>query len=217
MQWHFAAIALIPALVIVTLTLYDRARYRRLVSRLPATASVTAPRHNRRPVRLSGKWYDPLLLSGWASASAGVIHGGVFAAHDVEDHVCGAFFLLLLVLQLGWSALVLTRATVQLLRTGAAMNVGIVALWAYSRTFGLPFGPNAGLTEGIGPLDVVATLLELGIVILALGLTPGPWNGGPTTASSATPAHGSPPLPATAPWTACATPRCRPPSSRRFT
>jgi hypothetical protein len=40
-------------------------------------------------------------------------------------------------------------------------NAAVVVLWAQTRFVGLPIGPDAGTTEGIGVLDLVATTAEV--------------------------------------------------------
>jgi hypothetical protein len=47
---------------------------------------------------------------------------------------------------------------------GIVGNGAMVAVWAVSRTAGLPIGPEPWTPEAIGALDVVATGLELFIV-----------------------------------------------------
>ena len=46
----------------------------------------------------------------------------------------------------------------------------LVALWAVSRTAGLPIGPGAWMPEPVQTLDVSATVLELVLVAGALVL-----------------------------------------------
>lgn len=44
---------------------------------------------------------------------------------------------------------------------------GLLALWALSRTAGLPLGPQAWEAEPAELLDVVAGVAELGIIVVA--------------------------------------------------
>ena len=41
-------------------------------------------------------------------------------------------------------------------------------LWLYSRTVGLPFGPEAGVPEPLGLADCAACALELGTLLAAV-------------------------------------------------
>jgi hypothetical protein len=52
-----------------------------------------------------------------------------------------------------------------LLWAGLLGNALIVLLWLFTRTAGIPFaGPRAGEVLGVGVLDVLAVLLELGVI-----------------------------------------------------
>ena len=44
---------------------------------------------------------------------------------------------------------------------GLALNLALVAVWAISRTRGLPVGPDAFQPEAVGPLDLQSTVDEL--------------------------------------------------------
>jgi hypothetical protein len=77
--------------------------------------------------------------------------------------------------------LVYRRPSAGWLGAGIFVSVGVIAVWAVSRTAGLPLGPEAGSPEPVGFADVGATLDELALVILAAALllgrarTPGLW------------------------------------------
>ena len=49
------------------------------------------------------------------------------------------------------------------------INLGAVVVWVWSRSWGLPIGPDPGVPEALGPADVISSLLEIG---LALALLP---------------------------------------------
>ena len=50
------------------------------------------------------------------------------------------------------------------------MSAGPLLVWLYSRTLGLPFGPDAGIPEAVGIPDVVCCALEIGTLIAAVVL-----------------------------------------------
>jgi hypothetical protein len=50
---------------------------------------------------------------------------------------------------------------------GFALSAGLLALWALSRTAGLPIGPEAWEAEPAELLDVAAGVAEFGIILLA--------------------------------------------------
>lgn len=91
---------------------------------------------------------------------AGVIH--FMAVGDHREHaLIAAFFVATALAQVGWAVAMFLRPSRLLLLAGVAGNLGIVALWAITRTTGLPFIPGAEAPEPVGMRDVAATLLEV--------------------------------------------------------
>jgi diguanylate cyclase (GGDEF)-like protein len=109
-------------------------------------------------------------LLALGSLDAGLIHAGVCPEHFREATVLGVFFLVVATLQLAWAAAVLTRASRGLLFAGAAGNAAVVAVWAVSRTFGVPVGPNPWRPEAVGVFDVLAVIAEVAVTVGALWL-----------------------------------------------
>jgi hypothetical protein len=68
--------------------------------------------------------------------------------------------------QVAWAVACIVRPTRALAALGLIVNAGIVIVWAWSRSFGLPLGPNAGRPEPIGFVDGVATFFEVALVVL---------------------------------------------------
>lgn len=58
--------------------------------------------------------------------------------------------------------------SLRVLRVGVLVNVGTIAVWAVSRTVGLPFGPNAGVPEPVSRIDLAAGVLEVMVCAAAL-------------------------------------------------
>jgi hypothetical protein len=72
----------------------------------------------------------------------------------------GAFFVAIAALQVMYSmALAVGRPNGTLLWVGIAGNALVIALWAVTRTLGIPFGPMAGEVLPVGLLDSVAQIL----------------------------------------------------------
>lgn len=100
-----------------------------------------------------------------ACAGAAVVHFAHAPAHLDENALHGAFFL-----AVGWAQLAIafalarwsTRRTTWI--AAAAVDAGVVAVWVLTRTVGLP-GDDP---EAVGFPDVLATVLELGVVVAAL-------------------------------------------------
>jgi hypothetical protein len=82
--------------------------------------------------------------------------------------------------QLGWGVLVLMRPSRPLLALGAMVQLDVIALWAVTRTVGLPFGPDKGQPEAVAFVDVFCSVLELitvlaAVVVLAPKLANATW------------------------------------------
>lgn len=111
--------------------------------------------------------------AGWVAAAcsigAAIIHLAVIEEHLAEYVPFGIAFALLAIFQLAWPLAYLRRPTRSLALVAVAINLGAVVVWVWSRTLGLPIGPEPGVPEAVGPADVISSLLEIG---LALALLP---------------------------------------------
>ena len=108
------------------------------------------------------------------SFGAAAIHLWVVPEHAAEYQPYGIAFLVAAVIQGWWAATYLRRRPDWLLRGGIVLNAGVVAVYAWSRIVGLPWGPVPGVPEQVGGADVVATLFELALIaILVVQLRPG--------------------------------------------
>lgn len=100
------------------------------------------------------------LLVGALVASA-AIHAAVIPEHLTEWKAAGLFFTLLTAGELFVACLLLGRPRrTDALFAAAAISIGPLLLWLYSRTIGLPFGPEPGTPEGVGVPDCLACTLE---------------------------------------------------------
>jgi hypothetical protein len=106
--------------------------------------------------------------AGFASLGAGLVHLAVVQEHLAEWWVYGVFFAVTGAAQILWGLGALARDRAPFLRLVAAGNIALVALWATTRTVGIPIGPEPWTTEAVGRADVLCVVLELGTV-LALG------------------------------------------------
>jgi hypothetical protein len=97
------------------------------------------------------------------------IHTAVIAGHFAEWWAEGVFFLGLSVLEGALAVALLLAPARRTCQAAVLASVGTIAVWAWSRTTGLPIGPEAGYPEAVGRADVVATLLE---ALTALALAP---------------------------------------------
>lgn len=100
----------------------------------PAPTTVPVPLEHGRPALLT------VPLAAVASLAAAGIHAAVAPSHLDERTLFGAFFIAAAVVQCAWAAAVLDRPSAWVLRVGLHLNAALIALWAITRTVGLPFG-----------------------------------------------------------------------------
>jgi Domain of unknown function (DUF202) len=120
---------------------------------------------NERTVGRYLRW----LLAAF-SLGAGVIHFAVSGDHYDLSWAHGTFFAVVAWLQLSWAVAVVMRPTRLVLRAGVLLNVGVLAVWAMSRVWGVPIGPDAWTPEDVALADAISSACELGIVALALAV-----------------------------------------------
>ena len=118
--------------------------------------------------RTVGRYLRWLLAA--LSLGAGVIHFAVSGEHYELSWAHGTFFAVVAWLQLSWAVAVVVRPTRWLLAAGALLNAGILGVWAVSRVWGVPIGPDAWTPEAVGWSDALSSVCELGIVALALAV-----------------------------------------------
>jgi hypothetical protein len=104
------------------------------------------------------------------SAGAGVIHFAVSGGHFDVAWTHGAFFAVVAWGQLAWAVGVILRPSRRLLTAGVILNAGIVGVWAVSRIWGVPVGPEAWTPEPVSLADALSSGFEAGIVVLSLAV-----------------------------------------------
>ena len=126
----------------------------------------------QEPPRSRLTWPIPATYSALAvtSLAAAGIHFAVMGDHFAEYFLFGLFFSVVAWLQALWALGVVVAPTRPLLLAGLVGNAVVVVVWVVSRTTGLPIGPDAGTPEPVAFLDVLSTLLEIGIVIAIAAL-----------------------------------------------
>src|SRR5262245_6893562 len=108
--------------------------------------------------------YSALAVTSLATAG---IHFAVMGEHFREYTAYGIFFSLVAWFQALWALGVVVSPTRPLLTTGLIVNAAVVVIWVVSRTAGLPIGPEPGTAEPAAFLDILSTVLEIGIVVVA--------------------------------------------------
>ena len=139
-------------------------RLQSAVIRQPATTAAD-PRRSRV--------VDLRLLAAAGFVGGATIHAAVVPEHLGEWPAAGIFFILQAAAELTVAALLLTVHQRAVLLAAAVVSAGPLALWLYSRTAGLPFGPETGVPEQVGLADMVACVLEVATLVLAVVLLRG--------------------------------------------
>src|SRR6478609_10769200 len=116
-----------------------------------------------------GRAGDLRLLLVAGLIASGHLHAAVIPEHLTEWPAAGGFFALLTVAEIAVAATLLGAKPARLaLIAAVVVSVGPLLVWLYSRTLGMPFGPDAGVAEAVGIPDLVACALEAGTLIAAL-------------------------------------------------
>jgi len=134
---------------------------------LPAAASLATDSAK------SSRVHDLRLLLAAGLFGSAAIHAAVVPEHLTEWAAAGVFFIVLTAAELAGAALLLTRLQPNVLLGAAVVSIGPLALWLYSRTAGMPFGPGAGVAEQVGLADCAACALEVGTLLVAVVLLRG--------------------------------------------
>jgi hypothetical protein len=120
---------------------------------------------NERTVGRYLRWFLAAL-----SVGAGFIHFAVSGGHYDLSWMHGTFFAVVAWLQIAWAVGVILRPTRRLLTAGVVLNAGIIGVWAVSRIWGVPVGPDAWTPESVSLADALSTGFEAGIVVLSLAV-----------------------------------------------
>jgi hypothetical protein len=94
------------------------------------------------------------------SAGAATIHFAEISTHVEEYWVFGAFFFAVAWFQAASAVVVVERPDRRLIDVVVVVNAITIGIWIWSRTTGLPIGPEAGEAEAVGAADLLATVLE---------------------------------------------------------
>jgi hypothetical protein len=132
----------------------------------PPAASTARRRRGSLPANRG------LLIAAALSLGAGLVHLEVTKTHWFVWWGYGLFFLLSGIGQLLYAAALVRWPKPGVLWLGIVANLAIVAMYGYTRTNGVPWGPAAGHIERVGSGDFITTAGEFalaGMLISALG------------------------------------------------
>jgi hypothetical protein len=104
------------------------------------------------------------------SVGAGFIHFAVSGGHYDVSWMHGTFFAVVAWLQIAWAVGVVLRPTRRLLAAGVVLNASIIGVWAVSRIWGVPIGPDAWTPEPVSLADALSTGFQAGIVLISLAV-----------------------------------------------
>src|SRR5215204_4882781 len=105
------------------------------------------------------------------SLLSALIHLWVMPEHFEEWWGYGTFFLVAAAAQVLYVPLLVRWPNRSVLLLGIAGNSAIVLLYLFTRVVGIPlFGPEAWEVEGVGIIDLCATISEAAIVVALGGL-----------------------------------------------
>lgn len=99
------------------------------------------------------------------SVGAAAIHFAEIVPHLAEYRPFGVFFVAVAWFQALWAVLVIANESRGLRAAGLLVNAVVVGIWIWSRTLGLPIGPEAGTPEQAQASDTLATAFEALIVL----------------------------------------------------
>ena len=108
-----------------------------------------------------------LVRAALLSGVSGLIHMVLTPVYFAHWLGYGAFFFLASVGQFSYAAVLAVNPPNRLiLWTGIAGNALIIAIWAITRTVGIPFfGPMAGQVEPVGVSDLISKLVESAVIV----------------------------------------------------
>jgi hypothetical protein len=127
----------------------------------PSVEGVSAARETS-PASRPERWLLSALLAG-----AALIHAAMAPSHLGEAAVEGAGFVAAAWVQILLAVAVLVRPTRRVLLAVVVSSAALVAVWAVSRTAGLPFGAHSGHAESVSIVDGACVALEVAALLLA--------------------------------------------------
>jgi hypothetical protein len=99
------------------------------------------------------------------AAGAGAIHLAMVAPHAQDSTVDGVLFAVAGWVQITLALFLFARPSRRVLGINIAVNLGLLAVWAASRTVGLPWGAHAGEAEDVGSVDLICAAFEVVLII----------------------------------------------------
>jgi hypothetical protein len=126
----------------------------------PLAVTAVRPGARRVPGLAAGTAAALSLVAAW-------IHFSYTASHWRDWWAYGAFFLGMGIFQaLCVPAIVRWPRNTWVALATIAGNIGIIGMYFYSRTTGIPMGPHAGIVEKAGAVDLATTAGEIALIAI---------------------------------------------------
>jgi len=109
---------------------------------------------------------DRVFVACGLAWAAGLIHIEAAIEHSRESALYVVLFAILAAVQLAWGTVLYRRPARRVLLAGGGLSLAVVLVWAFSRTTGLPIGPDSWQPEPVGAADAIATADEIVIALL---------------------------------------------------
>ncbi|MET3962150.1 hypothetical protein ABIE44_002084 [Marmoricola sp. OAE513] len=136
--------------------------HRQIASGSLGVATVAPPLVFSTVRRATGAALLPIAVISSTAASG--VHAAMGPAHFRELPLFGLFFAFSAIAQILWSVAVVLTPSRRLLLVGLVGNAAVVALWAATRTVGLPLGLMP-TPEALGPWDLACAGWEIAVVV----------------------------------------------------
>lgn len=111
---------------------------------------------------LAGASIGPIVT---LSLGAAAIHFAVIPEHFAEWWGFGLFFAAIGWFQALWPIAYIHQPSRRVGLIAIAVNVATVMSWAWSRSLGLPLGPEAGIPEAMGWPDILSGVFEVALIV----------------------------------------------------
>lgn len=131
-------------------------------------------------VSVRGHSQVALLAAAGLSLGAAWVHVAYTGSHFREWWAYGLFFLVVAIGQAVFAPAIIRWPSPALALAGIALNLGVVVMYVWSRTIGVPMGPHEGVAEHTKLPDLATTAAEILLVAVLLALLPRRWATGLT-------------------------------------
>ena len=126
---------------------------------------------------VSVRGYSQVAVMAAAVLSLGAawVHFAYTGSHFREWWAYGLFFLVIAIGQAVFAPAIIRWRWPALALAGIAVNLGVVVMYVWSRTIGVPMGPHQGVAEHTKLPDLATTAAEILLVAVLLTMLPRRW------------------------------------------